>query len=237
MAYRRARQGQAQARLDPREFGQAGPGRWEHWAWLSGVSKLTSPRQELFNQFVVLTIGRPSKQHILREISCVGILVPHLYRGGYKLTNSQEWCTVQPAELKTVGILLLTAFRFIDGKLLLQGRPLIERVLEPTSSRQSLFDTYYTTVSFIQIMHNPAYLVHHGSTTTKHWHLKCKVQQHPKELSSRQPAQRPWYQPNMTSRDVIFLNLCDRSRRIPLLLPYLEPFRLLKPTMANLRQV
>ena len=68
----------------------------------------------------------------------------------------------------SVEILLLTTFRFIDGKLLLRGRPLIERLLEQTSSRQPLFDPYCTTVSFIWIMHNPAYLVHHGSTTTKH---------------------------------------------------------------------
>ena len=75
-----------------------------------------------------------------------------------------------------VGILLLTTSRFIDGKLLLRGQLLIERLLEQASSRKPLSDIYCTTVSFIQITHNPPYLVHHGSPTTKH--LKCKVRQH-----------------------------------------------------------
>jgi len=67
----------------------------------------------------------------------------------------------------SVEILLHTTFRFLDGKLLLRGRHLIERLLEQTSSLLRLFDTYCTTVSFIQIIHNPAYLAH-GATTTKH---------------------------------------------------------------------
>ena len=87
--------------------------------------------------------------------------------------------------MKLVGILLLTTYRFIGAKLLLRGQPLIERLLEPTSSRLRLVDTYCTTVTFIQIMHNPAYLVHHGSTTAKH--LKCKVRQHQTQYCRHHP--------------------------------------------------
>jgi len=53
--------------------------------------------------------------------------------------------------VETVEILLLTTLRFFNGNLLLQEEHLIELLLERTSSRLSLFDTDYTTVSFIQI--------------------------------------------------------------------------------------
>jgi len=53
--------------------------------------------------------------------------------------------------VETVEILLLTTFRFFDGKLLLREGHLIEWLLERSSSRVSLFDTDYATVSFIQI--------------------------------------------------------------------------------------
>ena len=38
---------------------------------------------------------------------------------------------------------------------IIQVQPLIERLLERTTSRQPCFDTYCTTISFIQITHHP----------------------------------------------------------------------------------